>query len=122
MSYSVGYSKNNQCIFVEVTGELSLGLLQSIATDVAKLADGNGCKCIINDLRKATLTPKAFEVVNMPKTAQKSGVMVCFKRALIVGDRTEEFKFLETVFLNQGHLVKMFPTIEEGEAWLYESV
>ena len=120
MSYSVDYCDEKDCIRVILKGELTLALLQEIAQDVAKLANMHQCCCVVNDLREAYLTAKAFEVVDMPKSAQKQGVKQTFRRALIVGDRREEFKFLETVFMNQGHTVKMFATCEEGQAWLYE--
>jgi hypothetical protein len=122
MAYSVKYCTEERCILVVINGELTLNLLQEIAMDVAKLANTNECCCIVNDLRDAKLTPKAFEVVNMPKTAQQSGVAQTFRRALIVGDRADEFKFLETVFINQGHIVNMFPTYDEGINWLFSGV
>jgi molybdenum cofactor biosynthesis enzyme MoaA len=120
MSYTVEFCEDKRCITVSVTGELCLNLLQQMAKDVSMLAKEHQTCCIINDLREAVLTKKAYEVVDMPKSAQQSGVRLTFKRGLIVGSRAEEFKFLETVFVNQGHIVKMFETFEEGYAWLAE--
>ena len=120
MTYSIDYCDDKECIKVAIRGELTLDLLQKIARDVATLANTNHCYRIINDLREAMLTAKAFEVLSMPQSAQQSGVKQTFQRALIVGDRKETFKFLETVFINQGHIVKMFSTCEEGLAWLHE--
>ena len=119
MSYLVEYIKEKGYIFVEITGELSIEILGAMAKEVAEIGKNTQCRTILNDLRNAKLTNKIFDIYSMPAAAQKSGVAPVFKRALIVGSRAEEFNFLETVFVNQGHLVKMFSTPEEAEAWLF---
>jgi hypothetical protein len=54
----------------------------------------------------------------MPKTASTSGIDTHCKRALVVSEQSSDFHFLETVFINQGHNVKMFTDIEEAMSWL----
>ena len=56
----------------------------------------------------------------MPATATKAGVARDMKRALVVGNKSKEFFFLETMFINRGHIVKMFENINDAKAWLFE--
>jgi len=119
MPYTIKYNQEKECIEVVVQGELDLPLLKSMASDVSKITKQKGCKFILNDLRKAIPVEDVFDIYNMPETAAKAGVKQYCKRALVVGDHASEFYFLETVFVNQGHLVKMFENINDAEDWLF---
>ena len=119
MPYSITYNQEKHCIWIIVEGELSLALLQEMARDAGKLTQQHGCKRILNDLRHARPTADTLAIYNMPKTAEQSGVGIRCKRALIVGDQADDFHFLETAFVLQGHSVKIFATLQDGEAWLF---
>ena len=54
----------------------------------------------------------------MPKSASQAGIGNRLKRALVVSERSPSFYFLETVFVNQGHIVKLFTDINEALYWL----
>ncbi len=116
--YSIDYDEQNQCLLVTVKGEFSLSILQKLAGDIVKAAQEKKCRKVLNNLTEAKIAGSALEVYKMPQHAQKIGVKSGFKRALVVGDREEEFYFLETVFKNQGHLVKMFADFEDAKSWL----
>jgi hypothetical protein len=120
MPHTTYYDQKMKCIVVTVQGVLDLSLLQRIASDVAQIIAREGCKYILNDLRKAKATKKTMEIYNMPNTAKKAGVTHGCKRALVVAEETTDFHFLETVFINQGHHVKIFNDIESAKAWLFD--
>jgi len=105
---------------VTVQGELDLPLLQRIAKDVSKIIEREGCNRILNDLRNARATKKTMEIYNMPNTAKRAGVTQACKRALVVAEETTDFHFLETVFINQGHQVRIFTNIGDAKAWLFD--
>lgn len=117
MTYTVNFDEKSECIMVAVSGLLDLQLLQNLAADVSALIKKHGCKRILNDMRKAILKNDA-ETFFMPKQAERSGVMPWCKRAIVVSDKNTNFKFLETVFTNQGHQVKIFTDINEAKRWL----
>ena len=119
MPHSIEYNKSNKCIEVCVVGELDLDLFQKFAFDVAKTSADTGCTKILNNLREAWPVDNVLEIMKMPNLAKIIGVTPKCKRALVVGDKVKEFYFLETVFVNQGHVVKMFSTIEEAKEWLF---
>ena len=120
MPYKVTYEKEGDYISIIVEGDFALSTLKDLAEDVAKAIEQHGCKRILNDMRLAKLTKGIIDIYNMPKTASTSGIDTRCKRALVVSEQSSDFHFLETVFLNQGHNVKMFTDIEEAMNWLLD--
>ena len=119
MPYSVKYNQKKDCIMVAVQGELNLPTLQNMASEVSEIVNRTDCRMILNDLREVELPAGPFDIIKMPDTAKDAGVTPSCKRALIVGDRASNFRFLETVFINKGHMVKMFADRDSAETWLY---
>jgi hypothetical protein len=118
MAFSVEYDETTEIILVRISGHFDLRVLKNLAVQVGKATQKYGCCRILNDLRQAEITKDAFNIYNMPKTAQKSGVEFRCKRALVVMPGVTDFNFLETVFVNQGHIVKLFTDIDTATAWL----
>jgi hypothetical protein len=119
MPYTIKYDEELDCIMVVVEGQLDLSLLKSLASDVAKAIEKYGSRRILNDLRRARLKG-VVDAYHMPRAAEESGVTLRCRRALVVGEASSDFDFLETVFLNQGHVVKMFVSIDDARHWLLE--
>lgn len=118
MPYKINYKKDQDYIAITVEGDFSQSTLKELAADVAVYIEKHACNRILNDLRRASLIRDSFNIYNMPKTARRAGVDLRCKRALLVNDLSEDFQFVETVFLNQGHNVKMFTNIDAAMDWL----
>ncbi|MBL6965391.1 MAG: hypothetical protein ISR60_02440 [Anaerolineales bacterium] len=118
MPYTTDYDQEADIIRVVVSGELDLPLLQNMAKSVAKTMQETGCKRVLNDLRNATAAQLALDIYNMPAVARDSGIQAQIRRALVVGDKTSEFYFLETMFINRGHIVKIFTNVRAAITWL----
>ncbi len=121
MAFSVSYDEGTEIILVEVIDKFDLEILKGLAVEVGKSIAKYGCRRILNDMRQATLTNDAFDIYGMPKSAQKAGVEFRCKRALVIKPGSTDFNFLETVFVNQGHIVKLFSDIDAATAWLTKS-
>ena len=119
MPYSITYDKETDCIFVSVEGEFDISLFNSMAPEVAQMLKKHGCRHVLNDLQHATPSKSVFDTYPIPKKAIKSGVGRNIKRALVVSGDLSEFIFLETVFLNQGNIVKLFNSIDDAKGWLF---
>ena len=78
---------------------------KKLAADVVEFIERYTCSFILNDMRHARITRDTFDIYNMPKSASQAGIGPQYKRALIVNERTSDFHFLETVFVNRGHIV-----------------
>ena len=118
MSYKINYNKDHGYIAVTIEGELTLSTFKELTAEVIGFVERYKCNHILNDLRHARLTGKTFEIYNMPKSARQAGVGSYLKRAFVVSELSLDIHFLETVFLNQGHIVKMFTDINAALNWL----
>jgi len=121
MTFTVKYDQEKKYIMASIRGELNLPLLKDIAFEVSKTINETGCKLILNDLREAIPTKGTLDIYSMPEMVKQAGIAPAIKRALIVGDRNQDFHFFETVFVNQANFVKMFANMEDAEAWLLET-
>ena len=120
MPYRINYKKEHDYLAVTVEGGFALSNLKDLAADIAKSIAQYDCNRILNDMRQAKLTKGTIDIYNMPKTARSSGLDTYCKRALVVSEKSSDFHFLETVFRNQGHNVKMFTDIEDAMSWLLD--
>ena len=118
MSYKISYNKSQGYIAVTVEGEFALSTLKHLATDIAGLVESYNCNRILNDMRHAKLTEATLDIYNMPKIASQAGIGPRLKRALVVSELSPNFYFLETVFVNQGHIVRLFTNIDKALQWL----
>lgn len=119
MPYSVTYDSETDCILISVEGDLNLSMIDGLAVEVALCLEEYDCRCVLNDLRNARLTESVFDIYSIPKLAMNLGITRSVKRALVVNGPFSEFRFLETVFVNQGNIVKMFNSIDEARQWLF---
>jgi hypothetical protein len=119
MPYTIRYDEELDYIMVAVEGQLDLSLLKSLASDVAEATEKYGSRRILNDLRRARLKG-VVDTYYMPKAARESGIPLQCKRALVVGEASSDFDFLKMVFINQGHKVEMFVSIDDARHWLLE--
>jgi hypothetical protein len=120
MSYKIDYVKEQDYIVVTIEGSFALSTLKELAENIAQFSEQYGCNRILNDMRQAELVKGTTDIYNMPKTAKRAGVDTQFRRALVVKELSSEFYFLETVFINQGHNVRMFMDIDEALHWLLD--
>jgi len=118
MSFAVKYDKDTDCILVTVKGNFNLSILPLLAAEVKQLIHDNSCIHILSDFRHAHLTDSLANTYKMPDVALNSGICRNIKRALVVKEIEQNFRFLETVFVNRGNVVKLFDNLNEARNWL----
>ena len=120
MPYTIVYHQKHDYFEVTVKGDFDLETLHSLAQDMSKEIEKHGCNHILNDMRHAKLTDGTFDIYHMPQAARQAGVGITCKRALVLSELTSDFHFLETVFVNQGHQVKVFTDNHQAMRWLLD--
>ena len=118
MSFCVKYDKNTDYIQVTVNGNFNLSILPLLAAEVRLLIDQESCIHILTDFRDAQLIDSLTNTYKMPDSALNSGICRNIKRALVVKEIEQNFRFLETVFVNRGNVVKLFDNMDEARNWL----
>lgn len=119
MSYRVEYREDGDYIYVAFEGSIDIQSFQSMAREVGRLIHEVNCSRVLNDLRRAGLDESLGDVYFMPKQALAAGVARNIRRALVVAGDVDDYRFMETVFLNQGNIVKVFENFDEAERWLF---
>jgi len=122
MHCTVTYDQELDCIMASCEGPLNLETMKKYARKIAEKAGENGCKRLLNDLRKVTLEVDTMEIFKSPDTIQEQGIDRSWKRAIVVDEKLEgDFHFFETVAVNRGHLMKIFTDRNLAISWLKNS-
>lgn len=121
MNFSLHYDAEMNIIRGRVWGALDLEGVRSMAGAVATLSRQTGCRKLLNDLRDATISASTMEIYMLPRVVDREGLVSGIKRALLVRELVEEFRFLETVFINHGQQVRLFQDADDGVRWLLDT-
>ncbi len=118
MGYELDYDAEMKIIRGRVQGELNPLLVQSMAADLAKLGKRHKCTRLLNDLREALISKSLIDVYSLPREVERAGIKGSFRRAIVVNPPLDDFRFFETVSINQGQEVRIFLDPEEALLWL----
>ena len=125
MAQTIIYNSKSHTIEVKVRGKLTSHEVKEIVSEIFQTAKVNNCYLILNDSREALLNVSTMELYELPKIisdiAASMGFNIQhFKRAAIVVRNYDDFRFFETVTLNQGQNMKLFQDIDGAKKWLFE--
>ncbi len=118
MKYELSYDQERDLIVGRVDGDIDRVLVNAMASKFAELVASSGCRKLLNDLRGARITHSTFDIYSMPRIVDKQGVPIGCRRALVISEPLEDFKFLETVSVNVGQQVRIFNDPKEALEWL----
>jgi len=91
--------------------------------DTAKLIKSTNCYLVLSDYRKAEIKGTTTEIYEMTNTfineMKKEGVeYYTVKRAILVKNNVEDFKFYEIASRNKGQQIGIFENQDEAVKWL----
>jgi hypothetical protein len=118
MNYELKYDNERGLIVGRIQGKFDSSLVSRMAADLADLVHKHGCTRILNDLRRADITPSTVDIYLMPKVVHQANVPRICKRALVVRGPLENYLFLETVSVNVGQAVRIFTDPKDAIEWL----
>lgn len=118
MGYKLSHDQERDIIVGRIEGEMVPALVQEMAAEFAGLVRTSGCHRLLNDLRGARLTPSSFDIYSMPRIVDEREVPVTCRRALLIPEEADDFRFLETVSVNYGQHVRVFTDPEAAIEWL----
>jgi hypothetical protein len=108
-------------------GDIDIETVTEFGKEAGKLLSKHGCKRILNDARKANVKLSTLEIHDLPQFIETAGVDPLCKRALIVSQDFDDYKFFENVSLLKGHMLgifadtetfSIFRSAEEARDWL----
>jgi hypothetical protein len=101
-----------------IEGNLDLRGVVDFAKEVVNVTSSNNCKRFLNDVRKAQLRLSTFDLYGTCRTLDEMGLNRQTRRALVINELTEDWRFFETASINYGHIVKVFDDYDEAVRWL----
>ncbi len=121
MSYEVSYDSESNIVRARIDGDIEIEEVTKFASDVVHTIIAHDCRCVLNDMRLATLKLSTTDIWNVPRIMEKAGMPPATRRALVTAEDNKDVSFAEVVSHNVGQNVKVFTDIEKAEAWLLRS-
>lgn len=118
MGYELSYDAEKKIIRGRVLGEFIPSLVKNMAVDLEKLGRKHKCPRLLNDLREAVISKSLLDIYSMPRVVEQAGMQKSFRRAIVVNPPVNDYRFLETVSVNEGQEVRVFSDPEEALRWL----
>ena len=104
---------------------MTLGEVDEIVTQTAKIAKEKECRLILNDFREVSRKLPLWQIYELPDrirtifTSSGTNVLL-YKRANVVSNDWDEYIFHENVMVNRGQKEKVFTDIDEAKKWLID--
>jgi hypothetical protein len=123
--HTITYNAEEHIIEMKAQGSLTMDEASEIISDMIKFVKERDCHFILSDYREAKLDLSILEIYGLPKMistllADSELSAHKIKRALVVEQNSKNFKFFETVTLNNMQWAKLFVAIDKAKQWLLE--
>jgi hypothetical protein len=117
------YHTEEHLIELKIVGDLTLEMVKRMTLEFIDLAGKHNCPLLLNDCREARLKMSASEIFKvheiMAEAASSLGLNVHrLKRAVVVSNDVEWYRFFENVTVNRGQNTRIFHDIGEAKQWL----
>jgi hypothetical protein len=124
MPYTVTFNEPG-FIHAVYEGELNIQGIKNLMTSVALAAKEHDCQLVLSDYRKASPAISIPDLYELPKLILQRGKEMGLsaykiKRALVIPAQAyDNFRFFETVSLNNSQTVRIFTEENEAREWLF---
>ena len=125
MTHTVTYNPVLGVIETVAHGNLTLREAKDIISEITQVAAEKDCFLCLSDYRNATIDMSTLQIHDLPRIL--SDLVISFglrpskfKRAIIAEKNSRDFRFFETVTLNQGQQIRLFHDLDEAKQWLFE--
>ena len=125
MTHTVIYNSELHIVESKLQGNMTLGEVDEIVTQTAKIAKEKECRLILNDFREVSRKLPLWQIYELPDrirtifTSIGTNVLL-YKRANVVSNDWDEYIFHENVMVNRGQKEKAFTDMDEAKKWLMD--
>lgn len=125
MSHTVIYNSELHIVESKLQGDMTVGEVEEIVTEIAKIAKEKDCRLIFTDFREVSRKLPMWQIYELPNrlknifAAFDINVLV-YKRANVVARDMDDYIFHENVMVNRGQNEKVFTDIDQAKEWLME--
>jgi len=120
MGFTVQYNQKNRFLIGHYTGTMDPGARDEYAQAIVQAGEEFNCKSLLNDMSQVKIDFSTMEIFDLPKVLDCTGIDRSWKRAIIFSTDFDDFRFLETRMVNEGHTVRLFQDRKAAIKWLME--
>ncbi len=120
MPFEIQYDADQDCIFSTFLGPITMPMVKEYIATLLPLLEETGCTRLLSDSRTADLQVSSMDILQFPKMAESSPLIMRMKRAVLASPGTSGYEMYETLSKIQGQHVQLFDTREEAMKWLLE--
>ena len=126
MPHTVIYNSELHIVESKLLGNLTVGEVDGIVTEITQIARDKNCHLIFLDFREVLQKLSILQIYELPDRIRNIltsfEINVSFyKRANIVANDLDDYIFHENVMVNRGHNEKVFTDIDKAKEWLMEN-
>ena len=126
MSHTVIYNSELHLVESKLQGDMTIGEVEEIVTEIAKIAKEKDCRSIFIDFRNVSQKLSILEMYRLPDRTKNIFAafdmnVLLYKRANVVAKDLDDYIFHENVMVNRGQNEKMFTDIDQAKKWLMEN-
>ena len=119
MNWEFFYHKDHNYLEVKVSGPLTSGELNQMAIERWNKLQELKCKTVLFDFTQITNMLATVAIYHRPEETEKVGILRGNRSAAIVPEKYwKDFKFMETVYQNQGYDLNVFKNKEDAINYL----
>lgn len=125
MPHTVIYNSELHLVESKLQGDMTVGEVEEIVTEIVKIAKEKDCRLIFIDFRNVSQKLSMVEMYRLPDRTKNIftsfGMNVSlYKRANVVAKDLDDYIFHENVMVNRGQNEKVFTDIDQAKKWLME--
>ena len=117
MRYTFDYNAKSSIVEVCATGTMGDDAFTEVANMFCDELKEHNCYKALIDYRASIFKASILGIYNRPAIASEAGVTTRVKMAFLVKSIDDNHRFLETVYLNRGFIVKLFTNSEDAMLW-----
>ena len=121
MTYELKYDPGRDLIICQTSGDFNIAVVEKLTAELYEIIKLYKCKKILNDLRQLDTVSSVFDVYDIRRIVRHAKIPSDCKRALLVTQLTENYRFFETDLVRSGQDVKFFTDLETALEWLQQT-
>ena len=118
LQWRMTFDSNDQIVIVETKGPIDKDSMPAMLKATVEFLRKHNCRLILADHRASELKMDVFETFNSPRALFHDAADWKNRAALVYSTITEDHRFMETVFVNNGRTVALFTDVNLARQWL----
>lgn len=119
MPYILHYDQNIPCLISHFAGNFDREIMKKHANELVQIALKCKCKSFLENIKKTIWNLSIFTLYNILEILHGAGIDQSWTGAIVVSPTNfDHYKFIETIAINRGYIIKVFKDQKKATSWL----